>query len=64
MLVRIGDPEFVPKLALFLLNSGLAVSRRQGGEVRVTGGDADFVARVLAVWNGLNEDVKAEIVSP
>jgi len=30
--------------------------------VRVTGGDADFLARVLAVWNTLHDDVKAEVV--
>ena len=63
MLVRVDDPEYVPKLAVFLLNSGLAVSRRLGGEVRVTGGDADFLARVLAVWNGLHENAQADILS-
>jgi hypothetical protein len=62
MLVRIDDPAYVPQLAVFLLNSGLAVSRREGGEMRVTGGDADFLARVLAVWNTLHDDVRAEVV--
>jgi len=28
MLVRIDDLEYVPKLVVFLLNSGLAVARR------------------------------------
>jgi hypothetical protein len=62
VVVRIVDPEYVPKLAVFLINSGLSVLRRPNGEVRVTGGDADFLARVLAVWNALHDDVKAEIV--
>ncbi len=63
MLVRIADPEYVPQLAVFLLNSGFAVVRRPNGEVHVTGGDADFLARVLAVWNGLHDDVKAELLA-
>jgi hypothetical protein len=63
MLVRIDDPQSAPKLAVFLLNSGLVVLRKEGGHMRVTGGDADFLARVLAVWNGLHEDAQAEIVS-
>jgi len=61
MLVRIDDPAYVPQLAVFLLNSGFAVSRREGGEMQVTGGDADFLARVLAVWNRLHESANAEI---
>ncbi len=64
MLVRIADPDFVPQLSVFLLNSGFAVSPKQGGEVRVTGGDKNFLAGVLEVWNDLHEDAKAEIVSP
>jgi hypothetical protein len=63
MLVRVDDPEYGPKLGVFLLNSGLAVSRRPAGEVRVTGGEADFLARVLAVWNGLHENAQADILS-
>jgi hypothetical protein len=62
MLVRIHDPEYIPQLAVFMLNSGFSVSRRPNGVVRVTGGDADFLARVLAVWNGLPESAKAEMI--
>jgi hypothetical protein len=50
--------------AASLLNSGFAVSRRQEGEVRVTGGDENFLARVLEVWNGLHGDAKAVVVPP
>lgn len=60
MLIRV-EPDLVPKLSVFLRNSGFEGSLTQEGEVQVPGGDAHLLAPVLAVWNELHKEAKAEI---
>jgi hypothetical protein len=61
MLIRI-EPDSAPKRSVFLQNSGFQVSLSQEGEVQVPGGDAHLLTPVLAVWNELHKDARAEIV--
>jgi hypothetical protein len=61
MLIRI-EPDSAPKLFVFLQNSGFQVSLTQEGEVQVPSGDEYLLAPVLAVWNELHKDARAEIV--
>jgi hypothetical protein len=45
----------------FLGNSGFEVLRREG-EVHVPAADAHLLVPVLAIWNELHPDAKAELV--
>jgi hypothetical protein len=63
MLIRIQDPTTLPELVVFLRNSGFRVMRGDEAEVRAPGADAQLLEPVLAIWNELHKEAKAEIAS-